>query len=494
MRSLYQDAQDFTMPDRQVWSKPGAGSKRNTRIYDSTAQASVFSACNRFITDLFPTGQQWSKLTVSPFVDKGERRELETEYEIADNMTFALLNSSNFDTAVHEFLLDWMIGTAVLMPEQVGIDKPLMFTNVPPSKMSIEEGAFGVVTAVFYEMDVANRDIKDTWPDAQIDETLAKAIKDKPNEKTKFVCCAYRDEGKWYYVVYTEQRRYQLVERPTKYNRNPFIVSRFMRASGEVWGRGPVITALPDIKTLNKITEFTMRFGALKLAGVWAVSNDGAINTNNVRITPGAQITVARASGPNASIANIAPDGDMQLAVIERDPLIFRIKQMLFDQTLPDMKDPVRSATEIVERVKQLTKDGAAPVGRLYHELVVPLRQYILDLLFDLALIKRPIVIDGLKTKVQLLGPLAQQQNIVDVENLVRSMQILNAFGNQYVMLGINMEEAVDYIPEKLGVVTKLRTNKEQKKVMQQAAAQLAAAQVAPAGGGISQGTSIPVA
>ena len=46
---------------------------------------------------------------------------------------------------------------------------------------------------------------------------------------------------------------------------NPFINFRWQKAPSETYGRSPVMKALPDIKTLNKVVELM-----LKNASIWS--------------------------------------------------------------------------------------------------------------------------------------------------------------------------------------------------------------------------------
>jgi hypothetical protein len=40
-----------------------------------------------------------------------------------------------------------------------------------------------------------------------------------------------------------------------------------MKVAGEIYGRGPLLTALPDIKTLNKTLELLLKNASLAVAG-----------------------------------------------------------------------------------------------------------------------------------------------------------------------------------------------------------------------------------
>ncbi len=78
---------------------------------------------------------------------------------------------------------------------------------------------------------------------------------------------------------------------------SPFIVARYMKVAGEIYGRGPLVTAIADIKTLNKTVELVLKNASLSIAGVYTAADDGVLNPQNVKIQPGAIIGVARNGG-----------------------------------------------------------------------------------------------------------------------------------------------------------------------------------------------------
>ena len=72
----------------------------------------------------------------------------------------------------------------------------------------------------------------------------------------------------------------------------PFIVGRTTVIPGEVYGRGPLMRVLPDIKTLNKMAENSLKSAALAVAGVWTATDDGVINPYSITLAPGVVIPV----------------------------------------------------------------------------------------------------------------------------------------------------------------------------------------------------------
>ena len=500
-RRLYQEIEDYSAPDRANWNKGAEGQKRN-KTFDSTAINARTSFANRIQSDMMPPFQRWVVLKAGEYLPKSEREKLQKVLDDATQKVHAVLQSSNFDTANNEFLHDLAAGTAIMLPEEGGPDEPLNFYAIPPSHCAIEEGARGMVGAVFRDYtSMRLQAIQETWRDAKLTEEMKNAASEEKKQENEYnlIECCWKMPGskQWGYQVIEEKTKAVLVSRT--YDRQVMLVARWSKMAGEVWGRGPLVLAMPDIKTINKLVEMILRHAALRIAGVWAVSNDGVVNGNNIQITPGATIPVARTAGPNGpSIANISPQGDIQVAELEREKLQSNIKRVLLDHTLPPDTGPVRSATEIMERVKELVKDVGAPFGRIIAEYIRPLVQIILDLLYKRGELKEPINIDGLLVKVQVVSPLAQVQNLTDVENIVRWMQILASFGTETLYIAAKMEDIGDYIGELLGVPSAVRRTQDERQKLQQSVAQLIAAKqqapALPAGQGGGQGETVQVA
>ena len=80
------------------------------------------------------------------------------------------------------------------------------------------------------------------------------------------------------------------------------FVARYGKIAGEIYGRGPLVTAaISDVKTLNKTLELVLKNASLAIAGVYTAADDGVLNPQNIKIQPGAIISVARNGGPQGA-------------------------------------------------------------------------------------------------------------------------------------------------------------------------------------------------
>ena len=74
---------------------------------------------------------------------------------------------------------------------------------------------------------------------------------------------------------------------------NPFITFRWNKASGEVYGRGPVFNAMAAIKTTNLTVELILQNAQMNISGIYTFEDDGVINPDTITLTPGSLIPVA---------------------------------------------------------------------------------------------------------------------------------------------------------------------------------------------------------
>ena len=74
---------------------------------------------------------------------------------------------------------------------------------------------------------------------------------------------------------------------------SPFISFRWVKGAGEIYGRSPVMTALPDIKTANKVVELILKNASIAVTGIWLADDDGVLNPANIKLVPGSIIPKA---------------------------------------------------------------------------------------------------------------------------------------------------------------------------------------------------------
>ena len=479
-RNLYDEAYEFALPQRNLYDgyyDGGVqGQKKMNRVFDSTAINSTQRFANRMQSGIFPPQRKWCRLEPGSDIPFERRAEAQAALDAYGDKMFDTLKQSNFDVAIGEFLLDLCVGTAVMLVQPGDDVNPINFIPVPQFLVSFDEGANGQVDNVYRRMKLKAESIQRQWPDAELPQELKNMIEQKPTEEVELVEATIFDQerGDYCYHVIDKRTKTELVYR--RMDHSPWIVSRYAKIAGETYGRGPLITALPDIKTLNKTLELVLKNASLSISGVYTAADDGVLNPNTVKIMPGAIIPVARNGGPQGeSLRPLPRAGDFNVSQIVMDDLRGNIKRTLLDESLPPDNMSARSATEVVERMKELSQNLGSAFGRLINETMIPVVSRMLQVMDERGLITLPLKVNGLEIKIAPVAPLAMAQNMEEVQNVLQYAQIAQGAGPEGAT-NIKVDEMMDYIAEKLDVPQRLRPTPQErimmKQQMQQAAQQ----------------------
>ena len=277
---LYRDTLQYVAPERECFTQKTDGSKKRDaiNICDSTA----ITALNKFVSNLqsslVPPMKRWTKLVPGEGIPPEMVDQVKLNLDLITGIMFSSLQNSNFDTQIAETFTDLAVGTgAMICIKGDNEQTPLRFVSVPLNELYLEEGPYGKVDTVFRKHQIEVRNVQATWEDAKIPASLQKMIEMEPNRSEYFIECTYPSKIKvkkaeqnpetgkttmkeveidgFIYTVLYEPSKEIIVTREQE--SSPWIVFRWSVAPGEIYGRGPALFALPDIKSINK-TKFLL--------------------------------------------------------------------------------------------------------------------------------------------------------------------------------------------------------------------------------------------
>mgnify|MGYP004641720127 FL=1 len=319
----------------------------------------------------------------------------------ADAATIALranLNDSNFYTTIHQCYLDLVIlGTACLFMAEtpIGASSAFSFTAVPMRDIAILPGA------VFHTATMPAHEVLEKYPTWTPPADVADQIKRDPATPLRLVQSLVGTEfTAWLDVGGNLENN--IVARGT-FETNPYIIFRWSVLSGEQYGRGPVLRALPDIKTANKVVELVLKNATIAVSGIWQADDDGVINLNNINLTPGAIIPKAVGS---SGLTPLSSGADFDVSQIILKDLRERIRHALLADRLGLLSEKEMTATEIMARNSDMVRILGATYGRLLHEFIRPLTDRGLQILSRRGVIA-PIALNS-DAELKYIAPIAQ--------------------------------------------------------------------------------------
>ncbi|MDH3660181.1 MAG: portal protein, partial [Alphaproteobacteria bacterium] len=228
---------------------------------------------------------------------------------------------------------------------------------------------------------------------------------------------------------------------------SPFISFRWLKGASEVYGRSPVMTALPDIKTVNKVVELVLKNASIAVTGIWQAEDDGVLNPANIRLVPGTIIPKAVGS---SGLTPLQAPGRFDVSNLMLEDLRGRIRHALLVDRLGPVSGRRMTATEILERSNEMSRLLGATYGRLQTELLSPLISQ------GMRILKRrgeipDILQDGRTVSLQYRSPLARSQARDDVQNTLLWLEKSAELGPE-AMQAVDIPATTRWLGERLGV------------------------------------------
>lgn len=468
-----QEAYRYAIPHRDTFFDQTPGRKKGADVFDSTAVLGVPSFATRMQAKLLPPWREWSKLALGPDVPRQYRQDNRLAELLQDStdVFFGHVHHSNMALQVHEAFQELAIGTGAydLMAGPLG-GKAFVFNAIPLTELVLEEGPQSTIETTYRELDVPARLLGRQWPGAEIEGRLATIVKEQPGRKVPMVEAVIYDPDRELWQGAAIWKSEKTVIWRGEWTTNPRIVFRWSVTPGEIYGRGPIMQVLPDIKTANKVVEFILRNAALQVSGMWTATTDAALNPYNFRAVPGAVIPVQSNDRRNPTIRALERSGDIGLGFEVLRQLQEVIRTALF-QHLRDPAGPVRSATEIAIEDRDLVEQIGSSFGRLQTEVVEATVGRGIDILARRGSMPN-IRLDGRQVTLKHLSPLARAQ---DMDDLLALQHTLGTVPQEVAALGIKIEELAAWVARKTGLDPHLIRDEGEREQLQERAAQLIA-------------------
>lgn len=481
-RSIYKEAYDYTMPERETFNRYSPGQRKNRHLYDSTGIEATHKAANRMQADLAPPWREWCQLAPGADVEPevAEDPEIIEQLQDVTKTFFHYLNHSNFATIINETFLDILVGTGTLALEEGEGDDLFRFDAVPLSGIELEEGPRGTIETHWRPLEVPGRHLARLFPEINPSPKLAAQIEKNGEKPVKLVHgIIFEPKSAKYFGVVIEEANAHIAWRWDYGEVSPYITARATVVAGEIYGRGPVLWALPNIKSANAMIEFMLRHSAIQIAPPATAISDGVLNPYTASMRPNTIIPVAA----HDSLRPLDIGGNFMIGEAMLERLQGSIKRTLLDDQRR-AEGPVRTATEIMVEDRELIKQWGAVFGRIQAELLAKIVERGVAILVKNGKIPN-IRVDGRMLTVKYVSPLARAQDQEDLAGFNTALEILEPLGPEVVAQGLKVEEFPAYVWRKTGSDSSLVRTDAEKRQMAEATAQAeAAAAAAEAAGG----------
>ena len=469
-KEKFEEAYEYCLPQRESFYEESPAQRRTDKIFDETAVVGIQEFASRLQSGIVPTFARWANLEAGVEIPEENVEAVNQSLDAITQFVFETVGNSNFNQEVHECFMDLAVGTGCLLVEDGDAVNPIKFSAIPLPHLILANGPDNKIDTVFRRRYCKLKEVEIMYPQAKVPEDIMQSM--GPDKKCTLLDGVYRiyDEPNVekykHCVVLLEKKVIVLEEFFEGVGSNPYIVFRWNKASGEVYGRGPVFNAMSAIKTCNLTIQLILENAQMSISGIYQIEDDGIVNPDNIQLVPGSLIPIA----PNSrGLQPINSAGRFDVAQLVLEDMRNNIKKALYMETLGRPEGTPMTATEVAERMADLSRQIGSSFGRLQSEFVVPVLRRVIRILKDQGRIELPIV-NGREVKVQAISPLARAQYQQDISDINRFHEIIaTTFGPQVLNLIVKQDEVAKHIGKLMNIPEKLlRDSTEQQELAQQ--------------------------
>lgn len=399
--SLWQEVADRVWPQMADFvMRRTPGEKRSEKIFDSTAPLALDRASAAFYSLMVPDGQYWHGLSMGK--DRGlmENVAVKGWLEEIRRVLFSLRRSpkANFASQAQECIRSLIgFGTLCMFTEDVP-GRGIRYKSVHLAEIDVTENKDGQIDTVYRRFEYTARQAVEAFGKDKLPPKILEKF-EKKDEQSKFEFVHYvapndayndakRYDGGRFKSCYVSVEGKGIVEEGG-YRRFPYHISRYATNPREVYGRGPAIVLLPDIKMLNEQEKTRLRAGHLAVDPPLLLYEDGSLQGFQMRPralnyggvdSEGRQMVVPLQTGANLPWATELLE--------ERRKLINEGFWLTLFQIL--VENPKMTATEAMLRAQEKGQLLAPPVRRQESEWLGPMVRREIDIATEMGMIPEP--------------------------------------------------------------------------------------------------------
>ena len=498
--SHWQEVADYMMPRKaDVTKSRSKGDKRTELIFDSSPLQAVELLAASLHGMLTNPSTPWFSLRFKQ--DEMENEDEAKEWlESATETMYTAFNKSNFQQEIFELYHDLItFGTAAMFIEEDDEDH-LKFSTRHINEIYIAENDKGKIDTVFRKFTLSARAAIQKFGE-NVSRNIQTVNAKDPYEEVDIIHAVYprkdfdpkkQDKGNMpFESVYLEAESGNELS-ISGFREFPFVVPRYLKASHEIYGRSPAMTALPDVKMLNEMSKTTIKSAQKQVDPPLLVPDDGFILP--VRTVPGGLNFYRSGTRDRIETLNIGANTPLGLNMEEQRRN--SIRNAFYVNQLMMQNGPQMTATEVIQRNEEKMRLLGPVLGRLQSELLKPL----IDRTFSILLRKNlfrpaPEFLAGKDIEIEYVSPLAKAQKSTELQSIMRAIEIMGSLSNVAPVFDhINMDKLVRHLADIVGVPQKvlkpqsqLNAERQQAQQQQQQMQQMQQLQqVAEAGGKIA--------
>jgi hypothetical protein len=380
----WQELRDLIHPNASDFNRRTSQGDRNTeQIFEGTAPWACEQLAAGLHTFLTSPVERWFGINVAGYDSAKDPQALAWLEEVGDIMFREYARpETNFHPSVHEAYQDLgSIGTTPMYQDWDWDNGAICFKAIPLSDVWVDENYNGTIDTVFRRVCWTTRQIKQYF--IKKDDILPPKIFEEKNEDRKWEIVhavfprADRNQfkldpsnKKFASVWFSEEA--EGVFRRAGYDTFPYHVARWQKKAGEIYGRSPGMTCLPDIKLINQMEKTQIKSAQKQVDPPLLVPSDGFMMP--IRTSPSSLIFFENGIGDNNMIKPLETRGRYDIGEDKMSQKRDHIMRCFYaDWIVRDRKKERQTALEVSDDRNEMLQMMSPIMGRLQNEFLGPI-------------------------------------------------------------------------------------------------------------------------
>lgn len=360
------------------WMQKTPGEEKHTHLFDGTAEHVVEMLASVLHSRMTNPLELWFGLTTGDSIKDAIPR-VKGYLQKLVRRAHDILNNTNFQSEIHALYVGLVTFGTGFMNTEEDDELVMRFKTRPIYEVFISENSKGIVdsfaTTRLFTIDQAIEEFGEKVFGNELDGL--KKSEDQKLEIINIVMPRDKADQKGFggsrmpiaSIHIWKQKTLTLANRG--FQEFPGIFPRWIKSSGEKYGRSPSMKSLPDVRMLNVVMKTTIRGAQKTVDPAMLVDDDSIIGRVNMR--PGA-LNAQRGGIKNSpAIAPIITGARPDIGQEFMKDIRERVERHFFIDQLQLREGPQMTATEVNARVQQQLSVLSPVLGRLHFELLQPL-------------------------------------------------------------------------------------------------------------------------
>ena len=467
--SHWQEIADLMLPRKAEITKERArGDKRSTQIFDATGIHSLELLAASLHGMLTSSANRWFSLRYKEAVLNENDEAREWLEDSIDKMYLAFARS-NFQQEIFENYHDLIaFGTSCLMVEE-DEDDIIRFSARHIKEIYIEENKKGLIDNVYRKFKLTVDQAIQKFGAENLSKEINNTYKSNPYDEVE-ICHIVRPRSIYdgskqdkknmkFQSIYFEHGTDHVIS-VGGFNENPYVVSRYLKSSTEIYGRSPSMNALPDVKVLNKMVEHGLKASAKMIDPPLLVPDDSMLAP--VRMTPGSLNYYRSGSRDRIEPLNIGQNTTVTLN--EENARREAIARMFHVDQLQIQSNRTMTATEVLQRNEEKMRILGPVMGRIQSELLEPMINRVFSIMLRNRLFREaPPILANQEIDIEYVSPMALAQKGQELQNVMRGLELFGSLSQTMpVMDYIDENGLVKQLVQTLGLPARMiKSDKE---------------------------------